>query len=438
MPRFLILGVLCGALLCAKTPRERELLPLPPAKQIVVQLEEPCNESCLQKLYEEGQIFSFMARFSEGIKHPQLQDDYKIINDLLNPPALQEVFTEQQFSPDTPYQVALLVPKKVIGRYSNSAINAILAYLSYKNHDFIFKVFDSQQEDPESLKQTYQAIEKEEFPFVIALLTQNGVENLIAQTPLNLPTIIPTVHKNQLEKRMDLPSSLLFGGIDFFKQVHALLDLGQHKPLVVYNDDSFRGEMLGKNLKDLGAQILYEDTITFKKASTFSRELRGQAKYLKNAVVFFNTPIVKTGLLLSQISRLPKASRPAMLLSSQINFNLSMFMLTQPRDRTNFYLTSAIGKTSPYLSQYASILNTDLQYDWVSYASLDSLDHMLTRFYANFKPDFSEPLQDRQIIYTNTIYTPKNLGFAPEVIAPTPQPSTQDTPQSVQTILIKP
>ncbi|CCF79952.1 hypothetical protein HBZS_104000 [Helicobacter bizzozeronii CCUG 35545] len=106
------MGMLCGALLYAKSPHGRELLPLPPAKQVVVQLEEPCDEACLQKLYEEGQIFSFMAHFSEGIKHPQLQDDYKIINDLLNPPALQEVFTEQQFSPDTPYYVALLVPKK--------------------------------------------------------------------------------------------------------------------------------------------------------------------------------------------------------------------------------------------------------------------------------------------------------------------------------------
>ncbi|BEG56817.1 DDE transposase [Helicobacter sp. NHP21005] len=375
---------------------------------------EACSPDCLYKLYASGQIFSFMAHYAADTEDAQLQDNYTIIDDLLNPTlSAQNPQVEDAQNAREVYKVALLVPKKVIGRYADTSTSALLAYLSLKNHDFTLKVFDSQKEDPESLKKTYQNIAKEGFPFVIALLTQEGVQNLVAKTPLNLPTIVPTVNKHQLEKRMDLPSTLIFGGIDFPKQVAMLLEFSQHRPLVVYNDDSFRGEMLSKSLKDLGANVVYEDTITFKKASTFGKDLGKQRRYLKNGVVLFNTSIVKTGMLLSQIGMLSSRERPQMLLSSQINFNLSMFMLTQPQDRQNLYITNALAALNPYLSQTAALLNSNLKYDWVGYTSVDCLEHMLTRFYPHLQRYFKEPLQDQQITYTNTLYTPKYLGFKP-------------------------
>ncbi|WP_260321687.1 transposase [Helicobacter gastrofelis] len=387
--------------------------PIPPARQMVINL-EPCSPKCLHNLYASGQIFSFMAHYAADTQDAQLQDNYTIIDDLLNPTlSAQKPKEENAQNQKEVYKVALLVPKKVVGRYADTSTNALLAYLALKNHDFTLKVFDSQSEDPDSLKKTYQDIIQEGFPFVIALLTQEGVQNLAAKTPLTLPTIVPTVNKHQLEKRMDLPSTLIFGGIDFPKQVAMLLDLSQHKPLVVYDDDSFRGAMLSKSLKDLGANVVYEDTITFKKASTFGREIKHQKRYLKNGVVLFNTSIVKTGMLLSQIGTLSSRERPQMLLSSQINFNLSMFMLTQPQDRQNLFITNALAELNPYLNQTAALLNSDLKYDWVGYASVDCLENMLAYFYPHLQRYFKEPLQDQQILYTNTLYTPKYLGFTP-------------------------
>ncbi|WP_205589734.1 transposase [Helicobacter sp. L8] len=421
--RWAFLLFLLSSILGAHTPaRPRLLSPIPPAPQIVMPL-EPCNDDCLRKLYARGQIFSFMARYVSS-QDAQLKDDYVIINDLLNPTlAVATKPDKAQPTQGAVQKVALLVPKDVVGKYSNTAINAILAYLALQEQNFIFKVFDSKKEDPQSLKQAYEEIVQEHFPFVIALLTQNGVLNLISQTPLSLPTIVPSAHKDQLEKRADLPSALIFGGIDFSQQVSMLVDLSQHRPLVLYNDDSFRGAMLGKSIQDLGAPILYQDTITFKKASTFSHELRTQIPYFKEGVVVLNTPIVKTGLLLSQIGLLSKAKRPKMLLSSQINFNLALFMLTQERDRQHFYLTSAIGKINPYLEQYASILGVNLAYDWVGYTSVNALEHMLADTYHIAQRYFSEPLQNKQIVYTNTIYTPKGLGFVP-LLLPTRAPSS--------------
>ncbi|WP_231624710.1 transposase [Helicobacter ailurogastricus] len=393
--------------------RPRLLSPIPPAHQIVINL-DPCSPECLHQLYASGQIFSFMARYVADTQDAQLQDNYTIIDDLLNPTlSAQKPKEEDAQNQAEVYKVALLVPKSVVGRYADTSTNALLSYLVLKNHNFTLKVFDSQKEDPDDLKKTYQSIVQEGFPFVIALLTQEGVQNLCAKTPLTLPTIVPTVNKHQLEKRMDLPSTLIFGGIDFPKQVAMLLEFSQHRPLVVYNDDSFRGEMLAKSLKDLGANVAYEDTITFKKASAFGREINKQRRYLKNGVVLFNTSIVKTGMLLSQIGTLSSRERPQMLLSSQINFNLSMFMLTQPQDRQNLYITNALEELSPYLSQTATLLSSDLKHDWVGYASVDCLEHMLTRFYPHLQRYFKEPLQDQQILYTNTLYTPKYLGFAP-------------------------
>ncbi|WP_233704428.1 type 1 periplasmic-binding domain-containing protein [Helicobacter cynogastricus] len=394
--------------------RPRLLSPLPPVIQIVMPL-DPCNDDCLKKLYADGQIFSFMARTSEtrlSARDAQIKDDYAIVSDILNPrPIATTQNAGAEIQRDIPYKVALLVPRDVVGKYSNTAINAILAYLALKEQNFVFKVFDSKQEDPDSLKRAYQEIASQNFPFVIALLTQNGVQNLISKTPLTLPTIIPSVHKSQLQWLVDLPSTLSFAGIDFAQQMAMLVDLSQRQPLVIYNDDSFRGEMLAKSLRDLGAPVLYEDTITFKKASSFSFGLKTQAKYLRNAVVMLNTPVVKTGLLLSQISMLDNG--PQMLLSSQINFNLSLFMLTQPKDRRNLYIASAIGKINPYLSQYALILGVNLAYDWIGYTSVDALENMLVRTYGIQARYFSEPLLSGQIIYTNTIYTSKDLSFVP-------------------------
>ncbi|WP_233711818.1 transposase [Helicobacter salomonis] len=423
--RLALLVLACSTLLVHAGVRPRMLSPLPPAKQIVMPL-EPCNEDCLKRLYADGKIFSFMARYVAS-EDAQLKDNYTIISDLLNPRVAiaSQDNTKTEPTQSALHKVALLVPKEVVGKYSNTAINAILAYLSLKEQNFIFKVFDSRKEDSESLKQAYQSIVAEHFPFVIALLTQHGVQNLISKTPLSLPTIVPSAHKDQLEKLMDLPSTLIFGGIDFAKQISMLVDLSGHKPMVVYNDDSFRGAMLGKSVQELGAPILHQDTITFKKASSFSFELRNQAKYLKGSVVMLNTPIVKTGLLLSQMSLLSRTNRPHMLLSSQINFNLALFMLTQPKDRQHFYLASAIGPINPYLYQYASILGVNLAYDWVGYASVNALEHMLTRVYGMQERYFSEPLRNNQIIYTNTIYTPQNLSFTPMSLPSNATPRSQ-------------
>lgn len=387
--------------------------PLPPANQQVVKT-EPCSLECLKDLMAQNQIFSFVSQYDHNNQDESLKTYYKDILNKLNPILIaSQIQPKESYEPEI--ELAVLLPKKVVGRYAISVMNTLLAYLNTKNNNFNIQVFDSDEETPKKLDQTYKEIEKEKFPFVIALLTKEGVENLLQNTIISIPTYVPTVNKTQLENNIKLPLNerLYFGGIDYKEQLSMLTAfISPNSPVIEYDDDGLIGERLKQITESLNIEIKHQENISYKQATSFSKNFKKDDTFFKDSTLILNTPTIKSGLILSQIGLLKE--RPIKILSVQINFNPSLLLLTQPKDRKGLFIVNALQNSDETLIEYASLLESDLKHDWVNYSSAIGLEMFLNILDPHFKKSFQESLEDNQVHYTNQIY--QALGYSFELM----------------------
>lgn len=306
-------------------------------------------------------------------------------------------------------KIALVMPKKIIGHYSVASIDTMMAYLASRGLDFEFEVFDCENEEQASLQTIYDKIQKEKFQFIIGIFTSKGAYEM-SKIPLKIPVYIPTVNAHQIDF---IPSSnplLFFGGISYKDQIKKLLLLTQNHPIISYDDDSPVGERLAMGLRELAPQSQGQ-VITNEIAATFNKEAKTQEALLENANVFLNTPVVKSGLLLSQIGYFKK--KASKFLSTQINYSPSIIILTQKRDRTHLFIANSIGKSDQKLIEYGSLLNSDLKFDWVNYATALGLEMFFRIIFPDSSPYFQEKFQDNQMSYETQIYKIDNKGFYP-------------------------
>lgn len=381
--------------------------PLPAPKEEVLDIDATtCNEDCLWDLYDEGLLFSFVAKFDPKIK------DYDLRAKLAQTLNTLGVFMRENFFKkiqDTKkIKIALLVPKDIVGRYSAVGINTILAYLTSRNISFSFEVFDSKTEDVQNIRQTYAEIKQNKFDCIVALLTTEGVENLLKETTVSLPTYIPTVNKSQV-KVSQIPEKLFFGGIDYKEQIKILASLARNEEIVEYDDASTIGTNLGLLAQNEGFNIVSQEAITNEKAARFSQEIKNQEKKLAGRSVLLNIPVIKTGLILPQIGFLEM--KPLMFLSTQINYNPSLLILLKAKDRQNFYVVNSISKTNDHLVEYGLLLGSDFQYDWVSYSIGIGVELLFLNQGDKVSKYFSETIEDSQVKYENKIYKTLKNNF---------------------------
>lgn len=381
--------------------------PLPLPKQEVLDIDtESCNQRCLSELYENGVLFSFVAKFDSTLKDQDLRA--KLAKTLVDLDLIMKENFFENIQDSKKIRIALLVPKDVAGRYSAIGINTILAYLTSRGVAFSFEVFDSKSEDAQNLHQTYEDIKQKKFDCIVALLTQEGVTSLLDNTSISLPTYIPTVNKKQFAS-ISIPSKLFFGGIDYEEQVQMLQALAEDEEVVEYDDASSIGSSLHALAQKAGFDVIFRDVVTNEKAARFSQEITKQEDHLAERVVLLNIPVIKTGLILPQIGFLEE--KPIKFLSTQINYNPSLLMLVKPKDRQNFFIINAIGKTDSNLIEYGLLLGSDLQYDWVSYSIGIGVEMFFLNRGEKINKFFSETFEDSQVTYTNRIYKTYKNSF---------------------------
>lgn len=313
----------------------------------------------------------------------------------------EEIIT--QFSQEAkrfPIKIALVMPKKIIGRYSIASVDTIMGYLSARGVDFEFEVFDSGDENEASIQSTLRRIEEHNFQFIIAIFTAKGAYET-SKLSLKTPLYIPTVNANQINFSPSDNTLLFFGGISYKDQIQELLRLHQGSSILAYNDDSPVGERLSATLKEFITDF-QELTITNEIAATFNKQVDHQNTLTDEMDIFLNTPVVKSGLLLSQLRYSRK--KISKILSTQINYNPSITILTQKQDRKNLYIASSIGKTNQKLIEYASLLNSDLKFDWVNYSTALGVEMFFRFVFPDSLPFFSETIKDNQIQYQTQIY----------------------------------
>lgn len=372
---------------------------IPPAKIEIININpEYCDENCLFKLSKDKKIFSFIARFDRSIKNEELQN-------LMESYATEiGIYYRLRFDPlGKSLEIALLIPKKIIGKYSTTTIDTILAYLLSRDIDFRFKIFDSVDENLDSLNKTIEKINDENFNFVVAVLSKK--ESLEALDDIDIPVYIPTM----TNKDVKAGSNIIFGGIDYEAQIQTLINQENDAITIIYNDDSSLGEDLGEITKSLSQFVLIEDTITNKIAANFSKNLEKQEMFLAGSNVFLNTPVVKSGLLLSQIGI--SNERPSHILSTQVNFNPALLSLIRGNDTSNILIANSISDTEQKLIEYGLLLSSDMKYDWVNYSTALGVDLFLSNMSQNIDRYFVESFENNQAIYNINLYKIKNGIF---------------------------
>ena len=360
---------------------------------------EFCDEECLLKLSEEKKPFSFVARFNrDKIKDSNLHNLMEIYSNDIG------IYYKLRFNPlGKSLEVALLMPKKIIGKYSTTTIDTILAYLFSREIDFRFKIFDSLNEDYDSLLRSVQAINDENFHFVIAILSNK--DSINALDSINVPIYIPTM----TNKNISAKSNIVFGGIDYEAQINILMSkIETQNAVISYNDDSALGGDLGEIVKSFNPPIFFEEVITNKTAANFSKNIESNQDILLNSNIFLNTPIVKSGLLLSQLDVSNK--KPSKILSTQVNYNPVLLSLVRGNDTSNVIIANSISKTEDKLIEYGMLLSSDLQYDWVNYSTALGMDLFLSDM-GEFNRYFVESFSKNQAMYNINLYKIENGIF---------------------------
>ena len=377
---------------------------IPVAKIEVINLNpKPCSKSCLKKLAKEKKIFSFMARFDKKIDDEDLQ---KIMVDFSKKIG---IYYKVRFELlEDRLEVALLLPRKTIGKYSTTTIDTILSYLAFRDIDFKFKVFDSVDEKPESLINALDSLQREKFNFIIAVLSKE--ESLRLLEGVNLPIYIPTIKKPSEWSGND---NIIFGGIDYDAQIALLLKETNRRTLIAYNDDSALGAMIGKSLEEQVAQNdkfnFIQETVTNKDAANFSTNLAKRRSSIASGNVFLNTRIIISGLLLSQIGLLK--NMPSKVLSTQVNYNPAILSLLRGIETKNLVIANSISATDSRLMEYGALLSGDIKYDWVNYSTALGVDLFLSKIKDDIKRYFNEDIDDSQVVYKTQLYSINNGAF---------------------------
>lgn len=393
----LMLLCLCGIFAINAVAKSYIISPLPLPQQEVLNIStDKCSSSCLLNYFAKGQFFSFIAFFDTQSENAELRSKLaSVLEDL----GISDAMIPTTLQSNAKIRLALLMPKKIIGRYSSSSIDTILAYLMARGNDFMFEVFDTGDESPNNLENTYERIVKNQYDFVIAILTPNGAQEF-AKLDISLPTYLPTINKHSIHTH--IPKKLLFGGIDYEAQIELLLSLTGDKDIVAYNDSSSVGRHLGEILKNKSDKVVFEEVVDFQSATTFSQKLEKHEKFIADNVIFFNTPVTKTGLMASQLALSKEV--PDKLLSTQINFNPSLLLLIQKDDRKNLFITNVINNQNQRLVEYAALLGGDLRYDWVNYSTAIGVEQLILNHIHRGNHFFTERIKDSQVEYVNRIY----------------------------------
>lgn len=372
-----------------------KLSPISPAYNIFIDLEtSSCNNECLDKLYEKEFFFSFLSRIRLNTADIENQERFKKLMAIIQ----SSVKTDENL-----VKIAVLLPQKNIHRFAISTVNSIYAYLFLRNVNFKVEVFNSYDEQEESLKKMLDEIMLKNYKFVIAPLTNKGV-NFINSYNSSLLIFIPTLNKSSVFSENQ---NVFFGGIDYEEQVKKLLEISASK-VAIFSDGSELGAGLDMMIRKNAQMISYENQIV---GSKFNLKPMLKSNFrLNNASIFLNMPLVKSSLLASQIRAYEL--NPFNILSTQINYHPMLLTLTQYLDRKNMYIANSISKSTPQLVIANELLGNDIEYDWVNYAVNLGMDF----FYTNFintatTPLFEERMINNQIEYQINIIKPSIYKF---------------------------
>lgn len=373
----------------------------------------PCDENCMQVYLDNDMIFSFLSHADSKLANEEQDEVRKMSISILN--LGSAILTEK-------IRIALLLPYKVIGRYASSTTNASFAYLIAKNHSFELKSYKIESESVEDIQKALQQISQDGFNYVIAPLTQKGA-NAIGEINPDINIFFPTINKKDITSTS---SYLVYGGIDYQVQSDMLLKEAV-SPLVIFYDKSTIGNKLSLyeekkfiyggidenlSIEEIQAQVVDANKTVVKfsipKRTTNLEKQLFENKEIVEGSFFINTPIVKTGMIMSQLTLYD--TNATNVLSTQINYDPLILSMTQYEDRKNMIIANSITQNNNILIETNSLLGNDIVYDWINYTTTVGVDYFFNLATREDR-EYDIALAENQMIYPIELLNPSKYRF---------------------------
>lgn len=301
--------------------------------------------------------------------------------------------------------ICIVYPSNDIGKYALDAINSINTYLIYKNSPFKAVMYDIKTQNEQNFKDIFTKLKKENKTKVLALFTEKFFTEFKDYDLLNdLQLYFPLINiQDQTIKNYSefLKYDITFAGISYKNQIAALDRYSKSEKTIDLYDNSGIGSIISSFMP--------------KKNLIYKKEVNDQNAYYKSflkkdifddSTLFLNTPIIKSSILLSQMTA--NELEVKNILSTQLNYSPLIFSLTQKTDRKNITIASSIGHIPYKLLEVSTLTNSDIQYNWVNYASLVGVEYLKNRNVDLFK---DLKLENKQIIYPVYLYKVNKFSF---------------------------
>lgn len=308
-------------------------------------------------------------------------------------------------------RIALLLPYKKIGRYASSTTNASFAYFISRNIPFELKSYLIEDENFEEISKALKKIQNDDFHYIIAPLTQAG-ENIVSKIDPQINIFFPTINKKDSKFNSKY---LYYGGIDYRAQSDLLLNESKLS-LAIFHDESEIGEQLSsyqeyafKQKYSKGKNQAVTKFSIPQRITNLEKQLKDNKK-INGGSFFINTPIIKTNMILSQLTLYD--TNPANILSTQANYNPLLLSMTQFDDRKNMLVANSITQNRDAIIETNSLLGNDIVYDWINYTTTVGIDYF-SHLINGKKREYDIEIQNNQMNYPIKLLKPSVSRFIP-------------------------
>ncbi|WP_353662612.1 hypothetical protein [Hydrogenimonas sp. SS33] len=397
----------CSMLLLAQG---RMLSPIPLPTWHIVDLDtENYDEYDLQRLLDEGQVFTFLAK-SAHVSNPRLKTLRQ---------TYMAMFNIAGGTAGATVRIAFIVPK-IIGKYARTTTRSALGYLIDRGTPFEMDVYPLSDEGNATIDEALAQIGSRLYDLVVAPVTTKGAAYLCSRS-LNHRLYIPTLHKSRSECGNDM---VTFGGIDYEKQVETLSYLVESNATTVSVTD---GSPLSQRLDAMVRMHLDVDDMLTLPRNGYYKNIIARHEDLNQSTLFLNTPILKSSLFLTQLTLAD--FKPALVLSTQLNYSPLLLTLTQYHDRENMVLASSIGKMDAFAGENIALLGEDVRFNWLNYATVVGIDTAYMQATGNRRLT-EESTIDGAVDYSLRLYEAGLYRFIPRALPEPPENRIEENPMN--------
>ncbi|MDN5105481.1 hypothetical protein O8C79_09260 [Aliarcobacter butzleri] len=296
-------------------------------------------------------------------------------------------------------KLAFVYPSTLVSKYAKSSLSTISGYLSYKQANYNLIVVDSKNESYENINNAFSKLKEEGVTKVIALFTPNALNNLNKIVTDDFKVYLPLIEKKDSLENND---NLIFGSISYDDQLKKLSYYSNGK-----NSTFYQETYLGTKLKNSYDFVIGNSNLR-KEISNDEKNFKNVVNdsRLRNSSLFLNTDLVKSSLILSQMT--VYEINPNTILATQILFDPMLMVLTQERDRQNLIIANSIGNVDSKLKDEIATVGGNITFEWVDYSTLVGTNYLFSNGNSSL---ISTKIENNQAVYTPRLFKSTDIGF---------------------------